>query len=270
VSSNLGCRFSPALSPLCGFKPWQISILELPLNQALDLCGADKLVGLAYHGLMCASYMIRQRNPGQIGIPVDMRIDIEEYYDRLILPYGKAPILVNDGGDLPILTSMKFSMVPSWSKEPKVKFATHNARLETIDEKPTWKKVFVQRHCLIPLTDFIEPIYEGELAGFMVAFANPSGQMLFAAGVWDEWVNKETGEVVQSFAIITHEPPPFIASIGHDRCPVFLDAESGAKWLDNVQLESEALKNFLLQRQLVPELMASKHRPMKAGWEKRK
>src|SRR5665213_3779118 len=137
---------------------------------------------------MCASYMIRQRNPGQFGVAASMRIDIEEYYDRLIVPYSKAPVLVEDN-DVQILIPMKFSLVPRWSKEPKVKFATHNARLETIDEKPTWKGVFTQRHCLVPLTDFIEPIYEGEYAGFMVAFAAESGGLIFAAGVWDEWVN---------------------------------------------------------------------------------
>lgn len=56
---------------------------------------------------------------------------------------------------------MRYSLVPNWSKEAKVKFATHNARLESIDEKPTWKTVFSEQHCLVPLTDFIEPILPG-------------------------------------------------------------------------------------------------------------
>jgi len=213
--------------------------------------------------------MIRQRNPDQLGIPWEKRIDLEEYYDILIVPQRMAPAIKLESG-APILGAMRFALLPSWSKEPKVKFATHNARLETIDEKPTWRTVFVKRHCLIPLTDFIEPIYEGDYAGHMVAFAEKNGSISFAAGVWDEWVNKSTGEVIQSFSIITHEPPPFIADVGHDRCPVFLDEKSGLEWLNNEGHDSKQLKNFLLLKKQTPEFSVRKHRAMRPGWEKRK
>jgi len=209
--------------------------------------------------------MIRQRNPGQFGIPSEARIDIEEFYDQLIVPYRPAPVLVN--GEMRI---MKFSMVPSWSKEPKVKFATHNARLESIDEKPTWKSVFTQRHCLVPMTDFIEPIYEGDFAGNMVAFSAKDDEIIYAAGVWDEWVNRETGEVTQSFAIITQDPPPFVASTGHDRCPVFLEKAAGDEWLRNIKSPPNTLKAFLQEKTHTPDFKAVKHRPMRPGWEKRK
>lgn len=212
--------------------------------------------------------MIKQRNPEQIGLPNKFRTDIEEYYDRRIVPYTVAPAIVDDN-DRQIVVQMKFSMVPRWSKEPKVKFATHNARLESIDEKPTWKGVFVQHHCLIPMTDFIEPIYEGELAGNMVSFVHKPG-FLFAAGVWDEWTNNETGEVTQSFAIITSEPPKFVEERGHDRCPVFLSYEAGHEWLGNEGSTPKDLKDFLFDYKLEPELSTSIFRPMKAGWEKRK
>jgi putative SOS response-associated peptidase YedK len=218
---------------------------------------------------MCASYMIKARNPGQFGVAAEMRIQIDDFVGKLIVPYTAAPVLVAKG-DGQMLSAMKFSLVPSWSKEPKVKFATHNARLESIDEKPTWKKVFSERHCLIPLTDFIEPIYEGELAGNMVAFHAKSGTTLYAAGVWDEWVNKATGEVLQSFAIITFDPPPFVAGVGHDRCPIFLSEQDGAEWLANTGTSGKLLKDFLLARKSVPELDVTPHRPLKAGWEKRK
>src|SRR5262249_8131522 len=154
----------------------------------------------------------------------------------------------------PSLTAMRFALLPSWSKEPKVKFATHNARLETIDEKPTWKSVFINRHCLIPLTDFIEPIYTGEFAGHMVAFAANNGGALLAAGVWDEWVNRTTGEVIQSFSIITYEPPPFIAAVGHDRCPIMLGGDAGLEWLNNERSNPSVLKEFLISARSFPEL----------------
>lgn len=213
--------------------------------------------------------MIKQRNPGMFKLLTEARIDVEEYFDKLIVPYTRAPVMVANGDTIDI-TPMKFSMVPSWSKEPKVKFATHNARLESIDEKPTWRNVFGRRHCLVLLTDFIEPIYEGEHAGFMVAFAAKNGGMVYAAGVWDEWVNKESGEVMQSFAIITHDPPPFVAGIGHDRCPIFLDEDAGHEWLNPSLIHKGEHKQFLLNAAQVPDLQVERFRAMRPGWEKRK
>lgn len=218
---------------------------------------------------MCASYMIKQRRSGPYPLATEARVQIETFYDQLIVPYRPAPVIVRDQ-EKDVLTQMQFSMVPSWSKEPRVKFATHNARLESIDEKPTWKTVFVRRHCLVPLTDFIEPIYEGEHAGFMVAFAQRDGEMIFAAGVWDEWVNRQSGEVIQSFAIITSDPPPFIAGTGHDRCPIFLSGAAGQEWLGNSGTNPAELKSFLIESKVEPEYSVTRHRPMRPGWEKRK
>jgi len=56
------------------------------------------------------------------------------------------------------LRPMRFSLLPSWSKEPKVKFATYNARVESILEKATWRTPFSRNHCLVPMTGFFEAI----------------------------------------------------------------------------------------------------------------
>ena len=103
----------------------------------------------------------------------------------------------------------------------------------------------------------------------MVAFSERAGSLMFAAGVWDEWINKETGEVIPSFSIITYEPPPFVAGIGHDRCPIFLDLAAGKEWLGNEASSPDHLKSFLLENKTVPELSAASHRKMRPGWEKR-
>ncbi len=213
--------------------------------------------------------MIKQRHPGQFKLLTEARIDVGDYFDRVVVPYAKAPVLTANG-DAVETSIMRFSMVPGWSKEPKVKFATHNARLDTIDEKPTWRSVFGRKHCLAMLTDFIEPIYEGEYAGHMVAFSAKSGNLIYAAGVWDEWVNKETGEVLHSFAIITHHPPPFVSNVGHDRCPVFLDEDHGHEWLTAAGTPAPELKEFLINNAHVQDLQVESHRPMRPGWEKRK
>ncbi|MFN8845336.1 MAG: SOS response-associated peptidase [Bdellovibrionales bacterium] len=186
-------------------------------------------------------------------------------FNKRVTPHSQAPVITSSG-----LKMMKFSLLPSWSKESKVKFATHNARIETLDEKATWKIPFKKFHCLVPLTQFIEPIYVREHAGSMVSFSEKNQQLLTAAGLYDSWVNKITGEIIESFTIITTEPPPFVAEVGHDRCPVFLKNSAFQEWLQPTNTEAQYLKQFLLGNQEAVEFTVKKDRDMRPGWEKRK
>jgi len=41
-------------------------------------------------------------------------------------------------------------LVPHWSREPKTKYSTINARAETVAEKPGYRGAFKRKRCLIP------------------------------------------------------------------------------------------------------------------------
>ncbi|MBT3648120.1 MAG: hypothetical protein HN542_07765 [Flavobacteriales bacterium] len=59
------------------------------------------------------------------------------------------------------------------------------------------------------------------------------GQRPFAfAGLWDRWTDKETGEIIDSFAIITTTPNSLLQKIGHHRSPVILEQSEERLWLD--------------------------------------
>ena len=166
---------------------------------------------------------------------------------------------------------MNFSLIPHWSKTPKVKFATHNARIETVLEKPTWKGVFGKKNCLIPMTEFYESVTEigRPLAGNMVTFKQKENNLIVAAGIYDEWVNTETGEIIESFSILTTEPPRFIAETGHDRCPIFLPKSLSDDWLNFKGTGTEGVK-LLRSANAKIDFEAKIDRPLKAGWEKRR
>ncbi len=216
-------------------------------------------------------------------------------WDDRIAPGRLAPVIIQNEAKL-----MRFSLIPSWSKEPKVKFATHNARIETVLEKPTWRKPFEKKHCLIPIDYFIEPIYESgahvphedkaperdeplkrdlktgdlglageanraipDFSGCMVRFVPE--QTILAAGIYDEWVNKETGEVIESFSILTKEPTAFVANIGHDRQPIFLDQdEDRAQWLLPESKTPKDWQNFLSTLKNHDEFRVEVERKLKA------
>ena len=191
---------------------------------------------------------------------------------KQIRPYGKGPVLVREG-----LKLMQFALVPSWSKEKRVKFSTYNARLDGVLEKPTWRRPFSEKHCLVPVSNFIEPIYQGEFAGNWVRFQEPTKKLLFAAGIWDEWRSPVDGEVIESFAILTHDPLKPVEEMGHERSPLFLDEVGCGEWLALGEGPSDRVKrsplqwvDFLRSHRLTPAIAALKDEPMKAGWEKRK
>ncbi len=159
--------------------------------------------------------------------------------DDHVFPHRQGWVVTKDG-----LRRMNYSLIPVWSKERRPKFSTHNARLEEIETKPTWKGPFVNRHCVVPISAFIEPIRQGEHNGFWVGFSS-GDNILSAAGLYSEWVDKETGEIIPSFAMITKDPYPFVEKTGHDRSPLLLTPESAKSWLKNEGEDPLKLKEFL-------------------------
>lgn len=207
--------------------------------------------------------------------------DSSEQINIRVLPYQLAPVIAVNKNQNSILqlSPMSFSLIPSWSKEPKVKFATHNARIETVLEKPTWKDPFATKHCIVPLTSFFESAYEGPEAGHIIKFHSarntPSldsdDELLFAAGIYDIWREHrgETAKKIFSFSILTTEPTSYILDHGHDRSPLFLSFEDAKEWL-SLQCSSKEMIDFLISRNQKPELSISIDRALKPGWEKRR
>ena len=91
---------------------------------------------------MCSQYTLKFRSEDLRQLLPEIKLSQEFSIPEKALPSKEAPVIVF-GHELLKLVKMKFSMVPSWSKEPKVKFATHNARIESVEECATWKSVIL-------------------------------------------------------------------------------------------------------------------------------
>ena len=218
---------------------------------------------------MCAQYTLKTEAAILSGkYKIKVADDVKNINLRF-LPHSFAPVVVAEK-NTPKLTTMKFSLVPAWAKEPRVKFATYNARIESITEKPTWRTPFQSQHCLVPLTAFYESVHNGPEAGHIIELSEQSDQLLFAAGLFDFWKDPKGNQSFFSFAILTQAPSPFILAHGHDRTPVFLKGDFAFDWLTLVEKDESHIKATLLSQAYHPELKVSIDRPLKAGWEKRK
>ena len=149
------------------------------------------------------------------------------------------------------LVTMRWGLVPWWWNKPlkELRMATFNARAETVETKPVFRDAFKRSRCLIPMSGYYE--WQNTPGGKQPwYFTDRDGSpLLTAAGLWDEWKNRETGERLKSCTMVVTEPNEFAAEI-HDRMLVFLMKDQFAPWLSD-EAGSEHLKavpNDHLQR----------------------
>lgn len=129
---------------------------------------------------------------------------------------------------VPLLTQQgcrvaNWGLVPAWSKESKSSFATFNARLETVAEKPTFRGAWrAKRTCMVPMRGYYEwLVVEGEKQPYFVTHTN---QPLWVAGLWEQ------REQATSFTILTKPACERLAPL-HSRQPCLLLPEHVSRWL---------------------------------------
>ncbi len=181
------------------------------------------------------------------------RVSLPEVFvlpKEIIYPHRPAPVVVaaSSGREARL---MNYSLIPSWSKTRKPKFATYNARIEEVLNKPSWREPFKSHHCLVPISFFIESVHTGRFAGHNIGIHAKDRHPLTAAGIWDKRVDRDTGETFDSFAILTAEPPPDILEAGHDRCPIFLAENAWDSWLSSELKAKEAVEFLKNSREVV-------------------
>jgi putative SOS response-associated peptidase YedK len=151
-----------------------------------------------------------------------------------------AAVLVEDGERR--LRMLRWGLVPSWAKDPEIGSRMINARSETAPEKPSFRKAFRERRCLIPADGFYE--WQKTNNGKQPFYIRMEDGSPFAfAGLWESWGGD--GEEIRSCAILTTDPNELLAPI-HDRMPAILHPEDYGQWLDPDVREVDLLSSLLL------------------------
>lgn len=138
--------------------------------------------------------------------------------------------------DEPELVPMRWWLTPYWAKSLGGRYATFNAKAETVETTPTFREPFRRRRCVVPVSGFYEWVKNAartsdgasKLPYYIRPHALPG---LLLAGVWDRWRDRERGEVIESFAILTSQAAAGLEFV-HDRQPVMLSLDDARRWLD--------------------------------------
>jgi putative SOS response-associated peptidase YedK len=138
-------------------------------------------------------------------------------------------------------TLLHWGLVPAWSKEPKTRYSTINARAETVAAKPAYRDAFRHRRCLIPATGFYEWQQQGDTRVPYYICMQDGGLFAFA-GLWEHW--QQGDRTLDSCTIIVTTANRLMAPI-HARMPVILAPPQYADWLDPGNTNREHLQSLL-------------------------
>lgn len=172
----------------------------------------------------------------------------DNYYHRLSgFSHQKVPVLTQE--DHNAVHSYTWGLIPSWCKseeQAKEMMAnTLNARCDTIFEKPSFRSSIVKKRCLIYVKGFYEwRDYNKKKYPYYINLKN---QPVFAfGGIYETWVNKETGEIWNTTSVVTTDANPLMAQIHNTklRMPLILNNEQAKMWIDPV-LDKEAIKKLM-------------------------
>ena len=161
-----------------------------------------------------------------------------------IAPTQSIPAVLESGGER-IVESLRWGLIPSWAKDDSFAGKLINARAESLAEKPSFRNAFSHRRCIIPASGFFEWAKTTGGAKQPFYFYLKDKEVFGFAGLFEEWTDKETGEVLETCAIITTEANEILEPV-HDRMPVILKPEFYDQWLDSKESNTDELEKMLV------------------------
>lgn len=135
------------------------------------------------------------------------------------------------------LQSFTWGLIPFWTKNEEqaneIKRMTLNARADTIFQKPSFREPIMHKRCIVPSTGYFEWRHEGNKKIPYYIFLKDE-EIFSMAGIYDTWLDKSNGEILNTFSIITTDTNPltdYIHNTKH-RMPAILSQADEEKWLD--------------------------------------
>jgi putative SOS response-associated peptidase YedK len=163
--------------------------------------------------------------------------DLQSSYN--VAPTQEVPAVMEGNGGRR-LEMLRWGLIPSWADDPGIGNRMINARSETVAEKPSFRRAFKERRCLIPADGFYE--WQKTNGSKQPFYFRMKGWRPFAfAGLWESWYGD--GEI-RSCTILTTAANNLVGEI-HPRMPVILPHEVYDLWLDSTVQDRDQLLSLL-------------------------
>ena len=166
---------------------------------------------------MCGRYQFTAEQCAEIRQIVDAikrKYGAGQWMPGEICPTAKAPVLVREGsGDAPVLMKWGYQLPGT---------LVINARAETVQEKPLFRRSLAARRCLIPATAF----YEWDADKRKYQFTLPEEPVFYMAGLFD----RRDGE--DCYCVLTTAANDSMKPV-QNRMPLVVPKRQISAWLTN-------------------------------------
>jgi putative SOS response-associated peptidase YedK len=180
---------------------------------------------------MCGRYVLAM-DPAQL---VE-EFDVAHLPETVLEPdYNVAPTksvyIVVQNDDVRALDVARWGLVPSWATDASVGSRMINARVETVESKPSYRSAYRKRRCLIPANGYYEwytPVAKGPKQPFYIHRVD--GHALALAGLYSWWRASTEDDWLLTCTVITADATDGLRRI-HDRAPMVVPRQHWTAWL---------------------------------------
>jgi putative SOS response-associated peptidase YedK len=153
------------------------------------------------------------------------------------------------------LRVLTWGLIPFWAKDPSIASRMINARMETVAEKPAFRRPFERRRCLLPADGYYEWYATSETTAKgkprkQPFFIRPrDGGVLAMAGLYEIWRDPALAEddparFRWTCTVLTTSAEDSLGHI-HDRMPLMLQPSAYDAWLDPGTHDRDTLLGLL-------------------------
>lgn len=200
---------------------------------------------------MCGRYAA-SRNPDDLVEEFEVeRVETVECFepDYNVAPTKPVPAVLVRGGQRK-LRLLRWGLVPSWAADPSIGSRLINARVETVADKPAFRRALAARRCLLPADGYYE-WYGDQRGRKQPFFIRPrEGGVLAMAGLYELWRDPalerdDPAAWLWSAAVLTTAAEDALRHL-HDRMPLLVERDRWAAWLHPDSSEVNELAELLV------------------------
>jgi putative SOS response-associated peptidase YedK len=179
---------------------------------------------------VCGRYTLASPNPAEVRARFRLAESVAVRRRYNVAPGDEVLAITSDRDGAPRGDGLRWGLVPSWAKQPETGLKMINARVETVAERPAFRRAFERYRCLILADGFYEwrPTPGAPKQPFHIT--RTDGEVFAFAGLWSIWYAPD-GSKLRTCTILTTTANAAIAPL-HDRMPVILAPGAEADWLE--------------------------------------
>ena len=128
------------------------------------------------------------------------------------------------------LASVEWGLVPEWAKELRREKPIINARVETVQEKASFRSPMKRTRCLVPADGWYE--WKGRVGAKQPWLMESVQDVPFAfAGIWTTWHGTDGESWLETMVIVTAPAEGPLKSVHHRR-PLVVSSDQYDAWLE--------------------------------------